>query len=684
MRKTKFLLYSMLKYAIFIMVIDMIRRDKHFLKKTNSYKTQIRVVEGYVETKTNKKKQKTIKDFGYLEDQVDQISFMKMVEEFNANHLKQMKEKRKQENIPFYENEGSKTYNFGYKYLEAIYDELHFDNVFDNYKYKGETSLNDIFKFLVIQRILNPDSKRATYQTNRNFYGKDYSHLSLYQIYRSLEYFSKLKDNIQNQANNIIKEKIGREGKEKFLDVTNFMTTIDYNDEDVLIPIEAISSVDANFIEKYTNADEKKHIGKAGENKIYKIKDDKGKEYDYVNFLGLRKRGVSKEHSLDPIISLGLVIDRNALPESFDVFSGNTPDCNELKPIINKIISKNNNQKYIIVADKGLNNAINISYLLENGYGYVFSQQLKGKKGVAYKKQLFDEEGWITKSDGNKYKIYTENYEWIKNDGTKVKSQRKVLIYWDKEDAKRQKKKRNEKIAQAIINITNNTCKIDRSSNKYIKQQTFTEEGEIATDSVMTIDNEKIKEEEKYDGYFAIVTSELQFEEAEIREVYHGLWRIEESFRISKSYLQTNPIFLWKHEHIIGHFVICYIALLIIRLLQLKLDFSLSTERIIKALNMCDCICLNKQTITCITSNIYQQYAVGKLLKNGKTYFKLSLQNKEYETIEDYKKIIKVFKSKSIIKFTMEAFEFKSMLNSIKFNIEECKNHTYKYKDNSK
>lgn len=126
--------------------------------------------------------------------------------------------------------------------------------------------------------------------------------------------------------------------------------------------------------------------------------------------------------------------------------------------------------------------------------------------------------------------------------------------------------------------------------DEYIKELYTTLNGEIADNVYRTVDFQKAIEDAKFDGFFAIITSELDFDYSKILETYSGLWRIEESFRITKSQFEARPIFVRTKKHIEGHFLICFISLLIIRLLQLKMDYSLSAERIIDALNTSMCI----------------------------------------------------------------------------------------------
>ena len=511
-----------------------IRYDKH--KRKDGIKTQVRVVEGY--RVDGKIKQKTIKDFGYLEDQENKDEFIAMVEKFDDDYKKEKLLLKKNTRKKFFEDNNSVKYNYGYKFLSAIYDSLKLDDFFANVDFKGDYDLNSILKYFAIQRILNPASKRHTTQTMRNFYGNELD-FELADVYRSLDKFSDLSTNIQKYINNRIVNLIGRKFDYGFYDVTNYYCEVDFPDEDG----------------------------------------------------GLRQRGVSKEHRTDPIIQFGLFMDENSLPVCMSIFPGNTSDSLTFQPTMNKIKENYSLKKIIAVADKGMNSSKNIDYLVNNGNGFVFSQILKGKKGKRYHEKMFDENGYTYNSSNTfKYKTFIEDYDAIDNNGNKIKRQRKVLIYWKYEDAIMAARKRDDKLNKALKSLGNNAFTIKHAYDEYIKNLYTTEKGEVADTVNRSIDYEKAKEDAKFDGYFAIVTSELDYDYSKMLEVYSGLWRIEESFRITKSQFEARPIFVRTQKHIEGHFLICFISLLLIRMLQLKMNYSLSAERIIEALNTSMCI----------------------------------------------------------------------------------------------
>lgn len=574
----------------------MIRYDKH--KRKDGIKTQVRVVEGY--RVDGKIKQKTIKDFGYLEDQENKDEFIAMLEKFDEDYKKEKLLLKKNTRKKFFEDNNSVKYNYGYKFLSAIYDSLKLDVFFADVDFKGDYDLNSILKYFAIQRILNPASKRHTTQTIRNLYGNELD-FELADVYRSLDKFSDLSTNIQKYINNQIVNLIGRKFDYGFYDVTNYYCEVDFPDEEG----------------------------------------------------GLRQRGVSKEHRTDPIIQFGLFMDENSLPVCMSIFPGNTSDSLTFQPTMNKIKENYSLKKIIAVADKGMNSSKNIDYLINSGNGFVFSQILKGKKGKRYHEIMFDENGYTYNSTKTfKYKTFIEDYDAIDKDGNKVKRQRKVLIYWKYEDAVMAARKRDDKLNKALKSLGNNAFTIKHAYDEYIKNLYTTENGEIADTVSRSIDYDKAKEDAKFDGFFAIVTSELDYDYSKILEVYSGLWRIEESFRITKSQFEARPIFVRTQKHIEGHFLICFISLLLIRMLQLKMNYSLSAERIIEALN----------TSMCITDSLNKV----RVLRNDEVLLfdesnKLTFDN---QTINDLLSIINAMDAEiPYAEYTKQ--EFDKYLNSI-------------------
>ena len=577
----------------------MIRYDKHKLK--SGIKTQVRVVEGYRD-KDSKMKQRTIKNFGYLEDHVNDPAFIEQVTKFNEEYFKVKKDNKVLDIKPFYLDESSVTYNYGYRFLESVYETLELDKFFNNLDTNCEFPLNTIFKYLVIQRILNPDSKRATYQLKNNMYGFD-NNFELHHIYRALDIFNKVKVELQKYINDRIKEIIGRDSSYAYYDVTNYYNEIDFPKD----------------------------------------------END------LRQRGVSKEHRVDPIIQLGLFIDSNGIPISMSLFRGNTSDTKTLQPVMKEIKENYNLNRLIVVADKGLNSSSNINYIVNNKDGYVVSQIIRGKKGKRYQEKLFDESLYTYNKERTfKYQEFIEEYQIINKEGKQETQKRKVLIYWKLEDAILEARKRDDKLERAIKSLGNNAYAIKHTYEQYIKEiHTVDKTGEAADKLERVLDENKINEDALYDGYFCIITSELDYDYKKILEVYGSLWKIEESFRITKSDLEVRPIYVSNESRINGHFLTCYVALVLIRLLQYKMNYTMSVERIVRALNSSKCI--------------MEKDGVIRILRNETV-----IELEDDETIEsdqalgDYLKIIEAYKC-SIPQSKYRVKQFQTFLKTIKY-----------------
>lgn len=591
----------------------MIKKDKHKFAD-GTFKTQVRVMEGYRDKETGKVRQRTIKSFGYLEDYPDKDAFLKSVIEFDNEYFNSKKISINfSTDIPFTSDENSVLYNFGFKFLSSIYDELKIESFFDEYKYNGKHKLNDILKFMVIERLLNPDSKRATFQNINHYYGENFS-FSLDELYRSLDHFDTNCVTLQKYLNDQIKRIVGRNLEYAYYDVTNYHFEIDYNDEDYYEILDEL-------ITDKKEIKDKKIINLKVDNEIKQAK----------TIEGIRKKGVSKQHQLTPIIQMGLFMDENGLPINYSIFPGNTSDSLTLPTIFKEIKETYNLNRLIVVADKGMNSNDNIDLILNNGDGYIFSQILRGKKGNRFHERIFKDENYTIVNDDYKYQLFDEEYTHITKDGKQETRTRKVLIYYSKKDAEREKKKREEKLKKAEKSLSNNVYTASHSYDKYIKDINLIKAtGEVADKTKYVIDYEKAQNEARFDGYFCIITSEENYTEEMIRKAYHGLWRIEESFKITKNDIELRPIYLQTKEHINGHFLICFISLLIIRMLQYKLDYKISVERIVRALNMCACHPIAKNVM----------HLVKDINKKD-----LTTQDK-IETVNDFQTIINIFNIK--------------------------------------
>lgn len=606
-----------------------------YLKACPGHKGKIYLsfVQGYRD-EFGKAKQKTIEKLGYLED-------LKKIYDDPISHFKEIAKQRSKDEIKEYtiKNLNTKTIdeeisrkNLGYVILQKIYNELNIP-LFLGQKEKNlkvEYNLNDIFKLLVYSRILFPDSKLATYNNKYAFFEK--FDFSINDTYRSLDYFCKYKDELLTTLWNNTKDSYHRDTSVSYYDTTNYYFEISYNDEDIL-------NDEGEIVKK-----------------------------------GQRKKGPSKEHRKTPIIQMGLLMDKNSIPMYYDLFPGNESEKLQMRPTLQKTKRKFGIERTIIVADRGQNTSDNLVFIAgkndddhTNHDGYVIGQSILGAdkefktwaldqkdficdeiydeqgKLVTYKETVKDESGKITGHIEkpvifkHKSRIFAKKVQ-IKKDGKRNVTYhiyQKQMVYYSKKYADRQKHQRDiavEKAKDLISNPQKYTQATSYGCTKYINNIRFDDEtGEINEGLELSLKLDKIQEEEKFDGYYSIVTSEKNLSDKEIRDIYKGLWRIEESFKITKSELETRPVYVWTEESIEAHFLSCFVSLLIIRLLEQKLNRKYSNEYVIDS--------LKKYNSTKIEHDIYLQDFRNDVIKDLEQVFNIDLSRK-YLTLSEIKKIL--------------------------------------------
>jgi transposase len=452
--------------------------------------------------------------------------------------------------------------NIGYFLLDGLYDGLGIYDVMNKYKSmsKIEYDLNGLTKLLVFGRVLWPDSKVKTFKKRDRYFFDVTSSNNLIEVYRALDCLNDEAESIQKRINHKVKNSIGRNMEVCFYDVTNYYFEIDQNDEDIL-------DTEGNV-----------------------IKD------------GLRKKGVSKEKRSDPIVQMGLFIDDNGIPIAYQLFPGNKTDQTTLRPALKKGIDNMKFGKVIIVADGGLNNSKNIAHILKKGNGYILSKSTK-KSAKNVRKWILEEEGyeWNEKKTF-KVKSILQDRTVEDEDGNKIKYKEKLICYWSKKHYDMEVNE-NKKFIEYLESIIENPDKLKdkpKKIEKFLnKTQIDKNTGEILNvHTHLSLDIEKIQEYMNLMGYYTIMTSEIEKTDREIINKYHGLSRIEDSFKIIKSDLEGRPVHVYTPEHINAHFLICFIALIMVRIIQYRIlkyqgkdtlnedgwEAGLSTERIKEAL----------------------------------------------------------------------------------------------------
>ena len=605
-----------------------------YLKQSISNgKPYLSFVQGYRD-ENGKVKQKTIEKLGYLED-------LKKQYDNPISHFKEIAKQRSNSDINelVIKNLKTKTIdnncqqkNLGYIILKKVYNELEIHSIL-NKKQAGlniNFSLNEIMKLLVFSRILYPSSKNQTYN-NKNTFFENFD-FSLKDLYRSLDHFNSLKDDIIKSIWDNTKDSYNRDTSISYYDTTNYYFEISYNDEDLI--------------------------------------DENGKILEK----GSRKKGPSKEHRKTPIIGMGLLMDKNDIPLSYDLFPGNESEKMMMRPTLKKTKTKFGIERTIIVADRGQNTSDNIFYTAGknddvkiNHDGYVYGQSIIGAdkefKSWAldksnfiddyiydennnletYKEAINDDKGNLLRYEDkpiifkHKSRVFAKTIQ-IERGGkrkNKVVVYQKQMVYYSKKYADRQKHERELAIKKAkdlIENPGKYTQATSYGCTKYINNIRFNEEtGEVSKRLELSINLDKIKEEEKYDGYYSIVTSEKKLTDKEIRDIYKELWKIEESFKITKSNLETRPVYVWTKEHIEAHFLTCFISLVMLRLIEYKTNRKYSSSNIINS--------LKNYTSNNLGHDIYMQNFTNEVIKELSNVYNVDLSRK-YLTLSEIKKIL--------------------------------------------
>jgi len=290
---------------------------------------------------------------------------------------------------------------------------------------------------------------------------------------------------------------------------------------------------------------------------------------------------------------MGLLMDQNGLPISYQLFSGNTNDCLTLRPILKSIKERYDIKRMIIVADKGLNTSNNIASHILHGDGYIYAQSVR-KASRELQAYVLDEQDYRVWGEDFRIKSRLEPRTIHINNslGKKVdfSIEQKQIVFYSRDYDLRAKAERAAAIAKAqeIIGSPSRLSLLqDFGCMKYIKHLNVdAKTGELLKDKkkIPVLDLEKIREEESFDGYYALVSSELDMSDDAIINTYRGLWQIEESFRITKGDLEARPVYLSNRDHIDAHFLTCFVSLLLIRCLQLRTNKQLPVGQMIDSL----------------------------------------------------------------------------------------------------
>ena len=439
-------------------------------------------------------------------------------------------------------------FNGGYLFLKKIYHEIGLHKICKriSQKYKFDFDLDSIFSRLVYGRVIFPSSKLATHELSKKFI--EQPNFDLHQIYRALEILAKETDFIQSAIYENSLKIFKRNTGVLYYDCTNYFFEIEQED-------------------------------------------------------GNKQYGLSKDHKPNPIIQMGLFMDGDGIPLAFSMNKGNMNEQLTLKPLEKKIISDFELSKFIVCTDAGLASAENRKFNDKDGRAFITTQSIKKLK-AHLKKWALAADGWklpgsekdydISKLDEMLEKANPEDREkirskvfykerWIKENGF----EQRLIVTYSIKYRDYQRKIRNGQIERAQKLIDTNPTKIKKcNSNDYkrfIHTTSCTSDGEVAEKEFYSIHSSLILKEEAFDGFYAVCTN-LEDDVSEIIKVNCRRWEIEECFRIMKSEFKARPVYLSNDDRIEAHFTTCFIALILYRLLEKKLNEQFTCHEIITGL----------------------------------------------------------------------------------------------------
>ncbi|MFR5601602.1 MAG: IS1634 family transposase [Lachnospiraceae bacterium] len=437
------------------------------------------------------------------------------------------------------------SYNVGYLFLQKIYYDLRLPNICKKISKDHAFSydLDSILSRLVYERILNPSSKLSCYEQSSDLL--EPPAFELHQIYRALSVIADESDTIQAELYEASRRLVKRETGILYYDCTNY------------------------FFE--TECQE-----------------------------GLKQYGPSKEHRPNPIVEMGLFMDRSGIPLAFCIHPGNTNEQTTLIPLEEQIMKDFSLSRFIVCTDAGLSSERNRKFNNFGGRCFITTQSIK-KLSKELRHWCLDPTGWHLKDSQDTYDISrladtAENrsrlfYKQLYVEGSDGKRDidfdQTLIVTYSLKYRNYQQQIRSQQISRALKTIETSPKRIDKHNQndyrRFIKKTPVTADGEYAAKKIYEIDQDIIQEEAQYDGFYAVYTN-LDDDPCEIAAVNQGRWEIEESFRIMKSEFEARPVYLKRDDRIKAHFTTCFIALLIYRILEWKLDRQFTCDEIISTL----------------------------------------------------------------------------------------------------
>ena len=428
-------------------------------------------------------------------------------------------------------------YNYGYLAYLRLWKRLGIEECLKNqhHSYKIEYPLAETVFLMAVQHLLEPRSKLSTYNHQNRYFNLE--EIPLQHLYRALDVLSERKEHIESGLFEHNYELVNKNVDVIFYDVTTF-------------------------------------------------------EFESIIADDLRNFGYSKACKFNEVqVVMGMIIDANGMPIGYELYPGNTFDGKTIVAALANIKRRFGIDRVIIVADRGINNKLNLCLIKDAGYGYIMASKIRGMS-KAMKEQILDANGFVTVNDkmGNedfRYKTLPYENKFEDENGEKHCLSENLIISYSTKRAKKDKADR-ERLVEKAKELLKNPEKINvankRGYKKYINQK------EPDNPITWELATEKITKDAIFDGYYGIQSSEKQMTPTDIMEVYHTLWKIEESFRIMKSTMEVRPIFHWKPKRIEGHFVVCFLSFLMERAMENMLkdekdELISSPQRIQESLN---------------------------------------------------------------------------------------------------
>ena len=556
-----------------------------FVKTTKSKNYEyIKLVESYWEEGTTK--HRVLYNFGRRDLIKNDKMFINMVKK-----LCEIAE------IPTFEERKSALYdcseaimlNYGYIAYLKLWEELGIANCLRSIQDKSKIQFpfSETAFLMAVQHLLRPRSKLSTYEHQDSYYGLKEAELQ--HLYRALDKLCDKKEFVENQLFEQNYKISGQKVDVVFYDVTTF----------------AFQSV---------IADELKNFGFS--------KDCKFNEVQVV---------------------MGLLIDTNGMPIGYELFPGNTFDGKTMVKSLENLKKRFGINRVIIVADRGLNSKGNLNLIKAAGYGYIVASKIRVMT-AKIQSEIFDAKGYneIKDKGGNVFRYKTIEYvNTFTGEDKKLHNLLENLVVSYSEKRAKKDKSDRERLIQKAKKLLEKPESIKasnkRSGKKYLQDTSTAKQAWV-------LDEEKIAQDARFDGYYGIQTSEKKMSANEVMEAYHTLWKIEESFRIMKSNLEVRPVFHWTPKRIHGHFVICFLSFLMERRLEMLLgsetekELEISPERIREALNSMQLasITLNGDKVYIKAKNQHLGSQIFKKLK-----LKLPQNVSKKEEVEDCFKIKK-------------------------------------------